>query len=364
MKILHLLSSGGVGGIEVLCRDIAHFSKKEHEFCFLYNGGSIAEEMQKDNIPVYCFYSQNIFVRVISLLKLVQKNKYSTVIVHHEGIGIYTFYLILTYFFKNIKFIKYLHCSFEKQYFYQGNKIKDWLNYQTLKQTLKRSEHIIAVSEYAKNSYCKEVYCDANKISVIYNGIKIPDINNDRDLKQRRERKLRLLYIGRLVEVKGIRVLLQAIKILQDKGMFVELDILGEGPQREEFEKLSIDWKIDNKVYFHGQKLQKQEFYDKTDIFIYPSVWQEAFGISIVEAMAQGKICIASMSGGIPEIIEDGRDGFLFPIADAEALAGIIQNIIWQYDYGKQREIINAAKQKAAQFDIYKMIEKLQEVCR
>lgn len=362
MKILHLLSGGGVGGIEILCRDIADLSQEEHEFCFLHNGGIIAEEMQQKNVPVYFFYMKNTGARLISLIRLVKEKQYDTVIVHHEGIGIYAFYLMLTYLFKKTKFVKYLHCSFEDKYFYQGNKVKDWLSYQTLKMTLKRSVHMIAVSEFVKYSYCDEFHCDNGRVTVIYNGIRVPrrrDVVNP----EQKVRKFRLLYIGRLVEVKGIRVLLEAIKILREKDLTVELDILGEGPQREEFEKLSKVWEIDDRVYFHGQQLEKQEFYDRADVFVYPSVWQEAFGISIVEAMAQGKICVASMSGGIPEIIEDEKDGFLFPIADAERLAGTIQNIICMDDSQRQK-IIEAAKQKAVQFDIYKMIEKLQEVCR
>lgn len=363
MKILHLLSGGGIGGIEVLCRDIANLSKEEHEFCFLYDGGMIAEDMRQKKVPVYFFYTKNIVVRLFSLIKLVKEKKYDSIIVHHEGLGIYTFYLVLTFLFRKQKFIKYLHCSFEDKYFYQGNKVKDWLNYQVLKMAMERSTQMIAVSEFVKKSYCDEFGCEEGKVSVIYNGIQIPEVEQYGAPKQAVE-KFRLLYIGRLVEVKGIRVLLRAIKILQDKDIHVELDILGEGPQREEFEKLSKEWKIENRVCFHGQQLQKQKYYDTANVFVYPSIWQEAFGISIVEAMAQGKICVASMSGGIPEIIEDGKDGFLFPIADAKALAEIVQSIIQLHKEQKENAIMNAAKQKAREFDINKMIEKLQVVCR
>lgn len=362
MKILHLLSSGGIGGIEILCRDIAELSQEEHEFCFLYGGGMVAEEMQEKKVPVYFFYKKTIYCRIFSLIKLVKEKKFDTVIVHHEGMGIYTFYLILAYFFKNIKFIKYLHCSFEDKYFYQGNKFKDWMNYQVLKQTLKKSDYLVAVSEFVANSYCDVFHCDREKVSVIYNGIRIP---KKKEVKvEEAEKELRLLYIGRLVEVKGIRVLLQAVKILQESGIKVKVDILGEGPQRTEFQQLSKMWNINDRVCFHGQQLQKQRYYDKTDVFVYPSVWQEAFGISIVEAMAQGKICIASRSGGIPEIIEDGKDGFLFPIGEAEALAEVLKKVIGIFTVNQHQEICHAAKEKTEQFDIYKMIEKLQEVCR
>lgn len=366
MKILHLLSGGGIGGIEILCRDIADLSKEKHEFCFLYRGGEIADEMQEKNQPVYFFYENSLISRIIRLINLVKKEQYDVIIVHHEGIGIYSFYLILTYLFRRIKFIKYLHCSFEKEYFYEGRKIKDMLNYSILKKVLRRSDHIVAVSEFVKKSYCKEFCLDANKVSVIYNGIRFKG-NRSMSLENsnyNKEKEIRLLYIGRLIEVKGIRLLLYAVKDLVDSGKKVILYILGDGAQYTDYVKLAKELEIEDSVYFEGYQLNKQPFYEQADIFVYPSVWQEAFGISIVEALAQGMICVASASGGIPEIIEDGKDGFLFERGSAKSLADTLMKVSAIYDTPQCEMIKTAAIKKAHQFDIVKMIDDLQEVCR
>ncbi len=366
MKILHLLSGGGIGGIEILCRDIAELSKEKHEFCFLYRGGEIADEMQKKSQSVYFFYENSLISRIIRLINLVKKEQYDVIIVHHEGIGIYSFYLILTYLFKRIKFIKYLHCSFEKEYFYEGRKIKDVLNYSILKKVLRRSDHIVAVSEFVKKSYCKEFYLDTNKVSVVYNGIRFWE-NKSMSLENsnyNKDQEIRLLYIGRLIEVKGVRLLLYAVKNLIDSGKKVILYILGDGAQYTDYVKLAKKLEIEDSVYFEGYQLNKQPFYEQADIFVYPSIWQEAFGISIVEALAQGMICVASASGGIPEIIEDGKDGFLFERGNVGNLTETLMKASDIFGTSQHEAVREAAIRKAHQFDIVKMIDDLQKICR
>ena len=63
------------------------------------------------------------------------------------------------------------------------------------------------------------------------------------------------------------------------------------------------------------------------DIFIHPAIWEEGFGITIIEAMARGKLCIASKRGAIPEIISDGVNGLLVESANAKQLAEKIKYV-------------------------------------
>lgn len=75
-------------------------------------------------------------------------------------------------------------------------------------------------------------------------------------------------------------------------------------------------------------------------IVVVPSVWQEAFGLSVIEGMASGKTVIASKIGGIPEIIKDGEDGLLFRPGDVDALT---EKILAVADDPVLRETIGAA---------------------
>ena len=360
MKILHLLSGGGVGGIEVLCRDIAELSVEQNEFCLLYSGGVIADDMEGNHAIVYRLYASNMVIRLLKLMILVRKNKYDVIVVHHEGIGIYLFYIILTCIFRKCRYIKYLHCSFEEKYFYQGVQWKDRLNHFTLKTAISRSDLLIAVSEFVKNTYLEEFKCSQNKIKVIYNGIRLDLQSEPPDKTVREDEPVRLLYIGRLVEVKGVRLLLHAMKTLVETGENIELELLGDGAQREEYEQLTQELGLWERVYFRGYQLEKESYYNSTQIFVYPSIWQEAFGISVVEAMAHGMLCVASRSGGIPEIIDCEVDGFLFENGNETELVRVLQRAIKVCRDESWQVYVNNAREKVRKFDIRNMMDLLE----
>ena len=360
MKVLHLLSGGGIGGIEILCRDIAELSVEQNEFCFLYSGGVIADDMEGNHAIVYRLYASNMAIRLLKLLLLVRRNKYDVVIVHHEGIGIYLFYVILTCFFRKCRYIKYLHCSFEKEYFYQGIKWKDRLIYFILKTAISRSDLLIAVSGFVKSTYLEEFKCDPDKMKVIYNGIRLNQQFEPTDKTVKEDEPVRLLYIGRLIEVKGVRLLLYAMKKLVDEGENIELELLGDGPQREEYEQIVQEQGLGERVFFRGYQLDKESYYSVTQIFVYPSIWQEAFGISIVEAMAHGMLCVASRSGGIPEIIDHEVDGLLFETGNEVGLVGVLQEAAKVCRSESWQVYVNNARKKAQRFNIKNMIDVLE----
>ena len=81
-------------------------------------------------------------------------------------------------------------------------------------------------------------------------------------------------------------------------------------------------------VNFVGTQTNVIEWLDKADIFVYPVIWKEAFGISVVEAMSRGCIPIVTKKGGLPEIIDDEVNGFIISKCDREELAQKITNII------------------------------------
>ena len=361
MKILHLLSGGGIGGIEILCRDIARFGCEEHEFCFLYTGGEIADKMEREQFQIHRMYEKAALKRALSLIKLVKRKKYDVVIVHHEGAGIYTFYLMLIFLFHKVRFIKYLHCSFEWDYMHGKTEKKRKINYKMLGCTLKYSDQAVAVSEFVKESYSREFGCDPTRIEVIYNGIQIPE--NGRYFLNTGKLK-KILYVGRLVEVKGVRVLLYALKNLLRDGEEAELDILGDGAQKEEFIQLANELGIGKYVHFRGKILEKQRYFDEADIFVYPPIWEEAFGISVVEAMAQRKLCIASRSGGIPEIISDQKDGLLFEKGNIKDLTRVLKKAIHLCGTSEYERMTETGRKKAEQFDINSMVRQLENLCR
>jgi alpha-maltose-1-phosphate synthase len=93
-----------------------------------------------------------------------------------------------------------------------------------------------------------------------------------------------------------------------------------------------------------------------------PSVWAEPFGIVVIEAMAAGCAVVASRSGGIPEIAEDGVSGVLVPPGDVIGLRGALAELL--ADPGRRTELGDAARARAASFTAAAVVPQLVEVYR
>lgn len=125
-----------------------------------------------------------------------------------------------------------------------------------------------------------------------------------------------IVYFGRLSKEKGIATLVEAVN-----GLDVELNIIGNGPQREELESIVAKKGMKN-VHFLGFR-NGDDLYNiiKNSMFIVvPSQWYENYPRAIVEAFALGKPAIGSRNGGIPELINDPERGLLFTPGDSRDL--------------------------------------------
>jgi glycosyltransferase involved in cell wall biosynthesis len=133
-----------------------------------------------------------------------------------------------------------------------------------------------------------------------------------------------LLYCGRLSREKGVNVLIRAMAELPD----CRLWIAGDGPQRRDLEALAAS-AAPGRVAFVGRRSTPEvlRMLREARIVIAPSVWYENCPYAILEAFAAAKPVIASQIGGIPELVEDGTTGRLFPPGDAGALAEEIRRL-------------------------------------
>jgi glycosyltransferase involved in cell wall biosynthesis len=156
------------------------------------------------------------------------------------------------------------------------------------------------------------------KIKVVYNFISLPIsplIKRERSNKENNY----LLYFGRLTKEKGIKVLLEAMKKIKTD---IKLKIAGAGEEYENLKFKILDLKLNDKVELLGPKYgeELQKLIKNAKAVIIPSLWHENMPMSLLEAMAAGKAVIASRIGGMPEIIKDGENGFLFRPGDSSDL--------------------------------------------
>jgi len=154
---------------------------------------------------------------------------------------------------------------------------------------------------------------------VIYNGIRLEDFRNAVPHSHPRPY---ILGIGRHVPQKGFDLLLRAFaQIVQAGEKTYDLLLAGDGRDRKALEELAATLGLTGRVHFIGRvdRANAVRLFAGCAFFVLPSR-HEPFGIVNLEAMAAGKAVVAARVGGVPEIVEDGKTGLLFPGENIEAL--------------------------------------------
>ena len=138
-----------------------------------------------------------------------------------------------------------------------------------------------------------------------------------------------LLCVGRLTPAKGQAILLEAVAQLQKLGIFVTLTLVGMGPDEQSLRQYAERLGIGGQVQFTGAVDQDHilDYYQAADMFVLPS-FAEGLPVVLMEAMAMEIPCITTAITGIPELIDNGRDGLLVPASDSEGLTQAIERLV------------------------------------
>ncbi len=163
------------------------------------------------------------------------------------------------------------------------------------------------------------------KIKVLHNFVNIKKAEKNKSQKDY------LLYFGRLEPEKGLDFLIEALKITKNKH---KLKIAGEGSEKEKIQKENLD-NVELCGYKKGKELEN--LIKQAKAVIIPSIWAENMPYSMLEAMAMGSVLIVAKTGGLAEIIQNKKNGFLFKSDNAKELAKIIDGLD-DFDLGKIKE--------------------------
>ena len=195
----------------------------------------------------------------------------------------------------------------------------------------------------------------SKQVSVVYNGISLPDTPRAAMDEARRRIRSELGWgdakivglFSRLAPWKGQHILLQTLsKIPEMKAVFVGAPLFGEEVQyQEELIAITKTLGLTDRVRFLGFREDISELLHAVDFVVHTSISPEPFGRVIVEGMLAGKPVIASMAGGACEIIHDGETGCLVPPGDSDALADILRQLSNQPD--KAQRISQAGRTAA-----------------
>jgi len=183
---------------------------------------------------------------------------------------------------------------------------------------------VIANSGFVRDAAVSAEPRLASRTVTIHNGV---ETSPPEPLRERApDGPLRILSFGRLVPEKGFAQGVEAVAILKDRyGVDAEYSILGVGPESESLDGLAESLGISGRVRLPGFVDDVRHWIAGSDVILVPSLWQEPFGLTVIEAMACGRPVVATRVGGIPEIVTEGEDGLLIDPRDAagEAAAKI-----------------------------------------
>jgi len=174
------------------------------------------------------------------------------------------------------------------------------------------------------------------------NGIKVNAGNSIRNNKNKANRIIRLLFLSNLIKSKGVIVLLDALKILAEKGYSFQCDFVGGETKEIDANRFAeeVDTRQLNKnVLYHGRKYEdeKDSFFANADIFVFPTFYDnECFPLVLLEAMSYGLPCVSTSEGGIADIVLDGESGLISERRNPESLADSIRKLIDDPDLRKK----------------------------
>jgi glycosyltransferase, family 1 len=282
----------------------------------------------KNELSYFRFRRNNISC----IKEYLQKHSIDAVIVHNGGyVGddLCNQFIEAAYLLRQQVFcrINVLHNDFEKnmlsrlRYFLYDKKIS------------KESTDLITVSNYTKNRILNSSYITKD-IKVIYNGLPQSLSLTEKEKRERLDLSVERQYVlmlGNFQRTKGqLQFVLAASEIAKVK---TDVDFVFIGNVYDDTYFLECKQKIaecdlqDRCHIYHGIH-NAAEYIDLFDVVAIPSMYDESFGLISVEAMAKAVPVVAFACGGIPEVLEDGKDGYLVSIGDSQTMAKRILNIL------------------------------------
>jgi len=222
---------------------------------------------------------------------------------------------------------------------------------------------VIAISKPVEGHLKNDFGVDAVKVHLISNGI---DLNRFVLTNEQKRRDMRLKLnagdgpligiIARLSDVKGINVLIKAMPYVLKEVPMANLMIAGQGPEGPALKQLTQELSLTSRVHFKDTVGETPGLLTAFDVFVMPSL-MEGLGLSVMEAQACGIPVIASRVGGLVDLIQDSKSGYLVPVNDPETLADRIIEVLKMPDQA-QMMAVQARSNIEKYFSVELMLKK------
>ena len=344
MKILMLINGlypEAIGGIEKIGADLAGFLAKKHDVVVYTDfHNNFPRYERRNNYYIKRFrsaadYKLNIplGIRTINILRELRREMPKPQIILSMGLN----YGFVSFIAKSIFDIPFLNFVLGSDwYIARENKFAG----KPLRLGIKKCDALIAQTNIVKNDILK--YFPGVYVDVIPNGITLP---------KKRACGDKIIYLGRLHEIKGIRYLIEAVGGVKN---CPEVIIAGSGPEEEKLRKMAAGLNIT----FTGRIEEVEDVFLQGKIFILPSL-SEGLPQAILEAMSYGLPVIASKVGGIPEVIEHGKTGYLVDPKRPEEIKKYLEILI--HDDRLCNEMSNNSLREIKKYSWDNIMEKIEQ---
>ena len=227
---------------------------------------------------------------------------------------------------------------------------------EVIMPVLYRQRHVITISNSSKDEIAQLGISEPALISIVHPGIELP-----KTMSHQKTKYPSVCYVGRLKPYKNVDVLIRAFKIVLAAHPQAQLTIAGGGEKEADLRTLTQQLKIEASVQFVGKvsEAEKQKIYAQSWLAVQPSLL-EGWGITVIEANAQGTAVIASNVKGLRDSVVHGRTGILVEAGNVQAFAREIQYLFT--DKKALHQLSKAAQERAKEFDWDSAVEKLEQI--
>lgn len=361
MKILYLIQTSGIGGAEKVLFSLAkHFNINNECIVGLLKKGWLSERLKKAGLRVEIISSGGSFdfKLIKNLINLIKKEKIDLV---HSHLLDMNFYSSIASKIAGVKHI----CTEHGDIHHPSKKLDLGIRIKA-KTIAKFSNKIVFVSKFTKDKYFETADIKEKKTAVIYNGIDIEEYQKPVDIIKKKEElgikgnEFIIGNVGNLYPVKGQIYLIKAAKKVIEENPYTKFLIIGRGELETRLKEETIKLGLNSNILFTGFREDIKEVLRIMDIFVLSSI-SEGLPISLIEAMACKVPVICTKVGGIPEVIDNGINGYLIPPGDINSISEKIFILIRKQNLKKY--FINNGYQKVSKvFEIKNMIRRYQEI--
>lgn len=348
-KILFIISRFSIGGAEKLVLYYSSLLADKYDFLVAstWGGGDMESEFREAGVKIYYgrdrgFFS--LFTNWYNLKKVVREFKPD--IIHTQVFGPD----VAGYFLQKKFQVRWISSQQNLELAAPLWRRLVW------KHILSSADKVVAVSQ-GVFEFCREYHgLDSPRLVLSRNGIALNSFLALKDAPLFASQKLNLAVAARLEKQKAHEILWQALAGWNEKNWV--LHVFGVGSRETELKKLAEELGIADKIIWHGVKRMVLAL-GQVDIFIQPS-WYEGLSVGLMEAMAAGRLVIASEAAG-QELITDQVDGFLFKTGDSIELRNLLDHVDKHQE--KMKAVANTASKKAQkEFGIEKNIREIAEI--